>query len=299
MACPIGIATSRSSIAAQACGNGAPRYALGGAATSGCCAGPRLQASPSGAGCAPLASVSASPTDTAFAFSCSAAESLGGITVALGAAGSSSVDFAADAFGNAQGALVFGAGVSLIASGEALAAALPAPGSAASVSAWVRCTPSAAPATIVQWAAPASAAASSLTRMRLSTAIDESNATRGAGGSGNGSIAQLLNTTKFIAGVFDRRGNLYLATQSLPRLLRFNASSKSLSSLVGSGVTGGLDGIGTSAQLSSPSGLAISADGNTLCQCLADQIRFESASAPNLTKRTPTLIPHSPPHGAC
>jgi len=270
MACPIGIATSRSSIAAQACGNGAPRYALGGAATSGCCAGPRLQASPSGAGCAPLASVSASPTDTAFAFSCSAAESLGGITVALGAAGSSSVDFAADAFGNAQGALVFGAGASLIASGEALAAALPAPGSAASVSAWVRCTPSAAPATIVQWAAPASAA-SSLTRMRLSTAIDESNATRGAGGSGNGSIAQLLNTTKFIAGVFDRRGNLYLATQVRARLLRFNASSKSLSSLVGSGVIGGLDGIGTSAQLSATArGLAISADGNTLCWCPAD-----------------------------
>ena len=145
----LALALAAAPAAAKTCGM-QPAYQLGGASTS-CCTTAQQSAA---AGCAPLAAAAAGPVDTAFAFSGSAAESYDGLAATVGAG---SLGFTADAFGNANAALAVGSGARLAASGAALTAALPAPGAAASVSAFVKCAPTAATtSTVVQWANPTS-----------------------------------------------------------------------------------------------------------------------------------------------
>ena len=244
---------------ATACG-ALPTYSLGGA-TSGCCPRPASAPSAAGAGCSPNGTSSAvvGPADTAFAYSGTAAEGLGGL--AHSAAG---IGFQNDRYNSPISALQLGTGGQVLASGTALAAALPAPGAAASISANVNCAlvgaASASNMTAVEWAQP------SPSDSGVRFALSVTGAANGAPlvGTASTPVTSTAALTAPKQGVFDKQGlgnfyfvwGNYLGVQAGP--------SGAYTTLLGSGTAARVDGVGTSASLNAPTGIAISADSSTI-----------------------------------
>ena len=244
-------------MAATTCG-ALPTYLLGGGSTQGCCLSPATVLSTSGAACAPnpaFASL-AGPVDTAFALSGSAAEGLGGV-----APSPSNLGFVTDRFGAAKGALLVGAGGSVQASGAALSAALPAPGSAngATVSANVKCTldpASVANMTVVEWAAPTSVNDPGARLALVVTGVANVPALSGV------TTTPTTAITSPRQGVFDRSGNFYITQGNYLGVIAVSTGVYRV--LLGSGTAARVDGVGTNAQLNAPAGITLSQDGFTV-----------------------------------
>ena len=119
-------------------------YSYGSGACASCAVGASFVSA--SAGCTPSAALPG-PTDTAFYLSGSQAEGVAALTL-TGAAPT----FAADAFGNANGALVLASGAHLDVAGASAPATLPSGGNVAwSVSAWVKCAAPATWAGVIEW----------------------------------------------------------------------------------------------------------------------------------------------------
>ena len=211
---------------------------------------------PAAAGCAPNgASIAvAGPTDTVFAYSGTAAEGLGGL-----APTTTGIGFQNDRYNAAISALQLGTGGNVLASGAALASALPAPGSAVSISANVRCAlgaTSTANMTVLEWAPPSASDAG--VRLALTVAGVASAAPQL--GTASALVSSGLSAPK--QGVFDKNGNFYFVWGNYLGIMP--GSSGTYRTLLGSGTATRLDGVGTSANLNAPTGIAISADGNTI-----------------------------------
>ena len=232
----------------------ASSYNLGGP-TLGCCASSHLQPNPSGAGCAPLAAAVSGPVDVTFATSLRADEGIGGL------ASSSILTFGGDALGNAQGSANIASTVLTV-----TGAALPNPSDAAgaSASAWVKCgapgnTAAQTQSTVLQWANSGSATGA---QQRLGL-----QATTGGMGGATGTAAQVLASPTVNgprAGVVDRNGILYISSTSGNRIIAYNTLTQVATNLIGSGTAGKADGVGTSAALTTPAGITLSQDQQTL-----------------------------------
>jgi hypothetical protein len=253
------LAAAARSAAAQCAG--APFYTLGGL-TQSCCAAGFLQANAvaAGAGCVPVAATASGPVDATFALSGRAAEGLGAFAT------TGTIAFGGDALGNANAALELTAPATITASGAALSAALPAPGGAngASVSAWVKCgapgnTAAQTTSTVVQWANPASVS-STATRLGLQATTGGMSGTRG-------SIAQVLaspDVNSPRAGVVDRNGVLYISSTSGNKIVKYTIATATATPLVGSGTAGKANGVGVAATLTTPAGMVLSQNQQTL-----------------------------------
>ena len=126
-------------------------YSYGSGACASCAFGATFISSI--AGCAPSATLTAGPTDTAFYLSGSVYEGVAAFSTVNAPAG---VSYAADAFGKAGGALVLASGSYLAADGATAPEYLPTGNVAWSLSAWVKCQ---APvnnvyAAALEWGAP-------------------------------------------------------------------------------------------------------------------------------------------------
>ena len=134
------------------------------------------------------------------------------------------------------------------------------------MSAWVKCPPSApAASTVVQWASPASQS-STLARMALSTA-SSSNTSVASIGSGAGAIGAVFTSTSLTTprqAVWDNFGNMYILNYGVYSMMRWNTTANTLTKIVGTGVNGKTDGVGTNALMNYPSGITISQDGQTV-----------------------------------
>jgi len=254
-ACPAGTfadGLSCSSVVAT-CG-AQPSYSLGGAAT-GCCARPATV--PAAAGCAPngTASTVAMPLDTAFAFAGTAAEGLGGVQPSVAGIG-----FQSNRYNAPISALQLGAGGSVLASGAALQAALPAPGAAASLSANVLCSlpaSSTSNMTAFEWAAPAPTAAGA----RFALTVTSVSNVAALVGTASTPVTSAAGLTSPKQGVFDAAGNYYLVWGNY---LGVVSAAGAYRTLLGTGTAARVDGVGTSASLYGPTGIAISQDGSTI-----------------------------------
>ena len=231
-----------------------PSYSLGGTAT-GCCVAPATV--PATAGCSPSGTPGAAngPVDTAFAFSGTAAEGLGGLQATPG------VGFQSDRYNSPISALLFVPGGSLAATGVTLPAALPAPGAAATVSANVLCSLPASgntTMTAVEWAQPAASDAGVRFALTVSSISNPASLT----GTASTVVSGLSSPRQ---GVFDRSGNFYILDAKNNQI---GVATKSLGYaykvLVGSGTATKIEGVGTSAALQSISGITISQDQQTL-----------------------------------
>jgi hypothetical protein len=185
-------------------------------------------------------------------------EGLGGFTPSL-----SGLGFVADRYQRANSALAIGLSGSVTVNG--LSALLPAPGAPATVSATVKCSlPATSNATMaaVAWAPPPGPAETGA-RLALSLTGVNNAATMTGSISTVVPVAAGLNTPR--QGVFDRWGNYYVLSFNNYRIGVANKSlGYAFSWIVGSGVSGRADGVGTSATMIYASGIAISEDGLTL-----------------------------------
>ena len=139
------LALSAPRLAAAQCSGST--YSYGSGACASCAAGASFISS--SAGCTPSATLTSGPADTALYLSGSQAEG-----VAAFAAAGEAPTYAANPFGNVNGALLLASGSYLTAPGASAPAALPSGGSVAwSASAWVKCAAPATWAGVLEWGA--------------------------------------------------------------------------------------------------------------------------------------------------
>ena len=241
-------------VAAQCSGS---TYSYGSGACASCAAGASFISS--SAGCKPSTTLTAGPADTALYLSGSQAEG-----VAAFAATGAAPSYAADAFGNAGGALVLAGGSYLTAPGSSAPAALPSGGNVAwSASAWVRCVAPISYAAVLEWGAVGDA---QMLASSQALALVVGGANRGVVTSLAGSgIAAFVDGTgagasfNFPAGVaVIPLSGLVVAADRNNNLIRLvDPTSGVVTTLAGSGSESFADGTGPAASFNNPRGIAV------------------------------------------
>ena len=241
-------------------------YSYGSGACALCAAGASFVSS--SAGCAPSATLTAGPADTALYLSGSQAEGVAAF-VASGAAPA----YAAGPFGSANGALALASGSYLAALGSSAPASLPSGGSVAwSASAWVKCAALAGPwAGVLEWGAagdsqgaasaqaaalivagPAAAAAGWGTGGAVTTFVGSGDA---AFADGTGAAASINNPIG--VAMIPSSGMIVVADTSNNRIRLLNSTSGAVTTLAGSGAADFADGPGAAARFHYPNGVAV------------------------------------------
>jgi serine/threonine-protein kinase len=235
-------------------------YSYGSGACASCAAGASFISS--SAGCAPSATLTSGPADTALYLSGSQAE---GVTAfaATGAAPS----YAAGVFGSANGALVLARGSYLSVAGAGVPSALPSGGSVAwSASAWVKCAAPVTWAAVLEWGAVgdaqqgASPQAAALV-VGATVPLPNSGVVTTLAGSGTcGFVDGARAASRFSAltaiAVVPSSGVIVVADTG-NHCIRLVTPLGNVTTLAGSGSAAFANGTGTAARFSSPSGVAV------------------------------------------
>jgi sugar lactone lactonase YvrE len=267
-ACAAGsFASSAGASTCVACPAGS--YSYGGAVLCANCT-PGASFSSSAAGCVPPATT-AGPADTAFYLSGAQAEGVSAFSTINAPSGAS---FAASVFSAANASLVLASGSYLSAAGASAPAALPAGGSVAwSVSAWVKCPPPTSWAAVLEWGAAGDAGgglapqAAALTVVDAQALYPQSSAVTTFVGSSAGYVDGAGTSAMFnnLFGItIDASGNTFVADKGnyIIRKITPGGSVSTLAGGGGGGLSGFVDGIGTSARFSALFGIAVDLTGN-------------------------------------
>ena len=236
--------------AATAC-SGAT-YSYGGAACASCTAGASFVSPASG--CAPSATLTAGPTDTAFYLSGASDEGDAAFATINAPSG---ISYTTSAFGVANGALTLASGSYLAVPGVSAPPGLPSGGDVPwSASAWVRCPASTGAAVVLGWG-PAGGAGSALvvqgsTPGALTTTLAGSGSQAFADGAG---AAASFFSPAGVA-VIPSSG-IIVVTDVFNNRIRLVSPSGLTSTLAGSGRAAFADGEGAAASFNNPSGVSV------------------------------------------